>query len=343
MCTLSIIIVNYNNGSQLRSCLPTLLPHAAAHGAEVLLSDNGSRDGSVAWVQSTYPTVRVLENHANLGFAEANNRALAVARGAFFLLLNPDTVLDADPLGPLLHALRAEAGVGAVGCRLVAASGARQISARSFPTLTTFAAGFLGLDRRYPRSRVWGRYALGDWDGDSARDVDWVCGAALLVRREVVEHVGGLDPYYFLTYDEVDWCRRIRDAGYRVRYTPDATIVHLVGQSAPQSDASSAGRLRYMTVERNSRVHYFAKHHGPVYACLVELLHVVCAALLLTKARLVGSRRSPANLQELRLLLRLNGCTVRGLVAWAAGRLTGRRTGRGGVFVNPYLAPGSTS
>jgi N-acetylglucosaminyl-diphospho-decaprenol L-rhamnosyltransferase len=346
MCELSIVIVNYNNRRQLEECLPTLRPVLAQHDAEVLISDNGSRDGSLAWLRADYPEFRIIENNANLGFAEANNRAFAACRGAYILLLNPDTLLVHDAFRPMLDLLQRNPRIGAVGCKLTNADGSRQVSARSFPTLRSFALTFSGLEYRYPRHRICGHYQLTDWDGESARPVDWICGAALMIRREVLERVGGIDPYYFLTYDEVDWCRRIKDAGYEVWYTPAGRIIHSVGQSEPQSNASPEGRLKYLTVERNSRVHYFVKHHGVVYAALVELLHLAASAALLVKVRLLGTRRAAADVLEQRLLLRLYGRTLQ-RVPRAAGQALRRlwqpavpdAAAPYPVLVNPYLEP----
>lgn len=340
MPELSIIIVNYNNRAQLEECLPSLRAVLAGHDAEVLISDNGSRDGSPEWIRAQFPEFRVLENNANLGFAEANNRALAVCRGEYILLLNPDTVLVHDAFRPMIDLLRESRRIGAVGCKLIGRDGARQVSARSFPTLLSFLLNLSGLEYHHPRSRFFGRYPLSYWDGETPRAVDWVCGAVLMIRRDVLAKVGGLDPYYFLTYDEVDWCHRIKDAGYEVWYTPAGRIIHLVSQSEPQSNPSPEGKLKYLTVERNSRVHYFTKHHGALYAALVELLCLGASALFLAKAALLGSGRSRASQLELRLTLRLYWRTLRrvprALARDLARALGARAAAPFPVLVNPY-------
>ena len=240
MAELSIVIVNYNNLRQLMDCLPSLWAALNGHDAEVILSDNGSRDGSLAWVREHFPEIRILENRANLGFADANNRAFAIARGRYILLLNPDTVLLGDPLRPMMNLLEKNRRAGAVGCKLLNEDRSRQVSARAFPTLLTYWLSFSGLAHRYPRSRFCGRFYMTYWDGDDARPVDWVCGAALMIRREVLSRVGGVDPYFFLTYDEVDWCHRMKDAGYEVWYTPQADTL----TSTCRSRGTGCGRSR---------------------------------------------------------------------------------------------------
>ena len=164
-----------------------------------------------------------------------------------------------------------------------------------------------------------------------------------MIRREVLQQVGPIDSYFFLTYDEVDWCHRIKKAGWEVWYTPSGTILHLDRQSEPQSNPSPEGRLKYMTVERNSRVRYFTKHRGVIYAALVEGLHIAACAALWIKMKTLGTKQPPLAVMEKRLMLvlywrtmcrvpRALWCTLRRVVGGARQSLTYP------VFVNPYLA-----
>lgn len=336
---LSIVIVNYNNDRVLRPCLESLPDALDGLDAEVILSDNGSSDGSLAWVRQNFPDIRILENGANLGFAEANNRAFPLASGDYILLLNPDTIVRGDAFWSMLALHADHPNAGAVGCKLLNADGSRQISTRTFPTASIYCFKFLGLAHRFPESRRFGRYSMTYWQGGDTRQVDWISGAALMIRREVLDKVGGIDPYFFLTYDEVDWCHRIRDAGYEIWYTPEAQITHLDRQSEPQSNPSEEGRIKYLTVERNSRVRYFVKHHGVLYASLVEAVHLVLCAGLLLKARLIGTNQPPIATMEKRLLLKLYGRTALRLPR-ACYRALLNRLGLGSpypLFVNPYL------
>ncbi len=340
---LSIVIVNFNNRGVLEGCLHALMPTLEGLEAEVILSDNGSTDDSLAWVRQHYPQVRILENKANLGFAEGNNRAFPQTSGRHILLLNPDTVVSSGAVRALTELLDKEPNAGAVGCKLLNGDGSRQISARSFPTISTYLWHFLGLAYRKPKSKVFGAFGMTYWEGDDERQVDWVCGAVLMIRREVLETVGPLDAYFFLTYDEVDWCHRIKDAGYQVWYTNATTITHLDRQSEPQSNPKPEARIKYMTVERNSRVRFFVKHHGRLYATLVELLHLLMCALLWLKATVMGTGQSPVATMEKKLMLQLYWRT-----ACRAPKVLWNRTiclvSRAGErarlewFVNPYLA-----
>lgn len=343
MLDLSVIVVNYNNLRVLRDCLPSLIPTLRGIQAEILLSDNGSSDDSLAWLRESFPQIKILENGANLGFAEANNRAFAHARGRHVLLLNPDTVLKGDALGPMLSFLDNNDQVGAVGCMLLNPDGSRAISARTFPSLLSYWLQFSGLAWRYPRSRFCGRFQMTYWDGGSARKVDWVCGAALMIKRELLNRLGGLDPLFFLTYDEIDFCHRIKDAGYEVWYTPQSAIVHLDRQSEPQSNPRPEARIKYLTVERNSRVRYFVKHHGMAYAVLVEALHIVANAMLWMKARLVGTNVSDISTMEKGLLLRLYWRTALRLPRFLSNVVLHRCAPDQSatsfkLFVNPYVS-----
>ncbi len=339
---ISVVIVNFNNDGVLRGCLPALMSSLEGIDAEVLLSDNGSTDGSLAWVCSAYPTVRIIENNANLGFAEGNNRALPLASGRYVLLLNPDTVVEPDAIANMMTFLDTKPQAGVVSCKLLNGDGSRQISARRFPTLLTYFLNFTGLSRRFASSPFFGQFNMTDWDGDSERQVDWSCGAVLMVRRKTLEKVGGLDPYFFLTYDEVDWCHRIKKAGFEVWYTPSAVIQHLDRQSEPQANPKPEARIKYMTVERNSRTKYFIKHRGRLYAFLIELLHFVLASILLTKIKLLGTGRDPVSVMELKLLITINLRTLRRLPR-VAGRVVARVLGgrrkleKMPLFFNPYL------
>ena len=336
---LSVVIVNYNNDRVLRGCLPSLPAALDGLDAEVILSDNGSSDGSLDWVRQNFPQIRILENGANLGFAEANNRAFPLTRGEHILLLNPDTIVHGDAFRPMLELLADRPQAGAVGCKLLNADGSRQISVRSFPSVSTYCFDFLGLAHRFPENRRFGRLQMTYWQGDDKRQVDWASGAALMIRREVLEKVGGIDSYFFLTYDEVDWCHRMGDAGYEIWYTPDGEVTHLDRQSEPQSNPRPESRIKYLPVERNSRVRYFVKHHGVLYASLVEAVHIVLNAALWLKARSIGTNQPPIETMERRLLLELYWKTALRVPKVCCCALLSRlgRNRPYPLFVNPYL------
>jgi GT2 family glycosyltransferase len=260
---LSVLIVNWNVRDLLRDCLRSIERGRGDLAVEVIVVDSASADGSAAMVAAEFPWVRLLPQAENVGFPRGNNIALAQARGDYLLLLNPDTVVLDDALPVLVDYLRRHPDVGAVGPQLLNPDGSVQSSRRRFPTLatgfveSTWLAGIApGELRRY--------YALDLPDAVTA-DVDWLVGACILVRRAVYERVGGLDEGYFMYSEELDWCRRIKEDGWRVVYHPAARVVHHVGKSSEQ-----AVTARHINFQR-AKLRYFRKYHGRVATVVLRL------------------------------------------------------------------------
>lgn len=265
MPDLSVIIVNWNVRDLLRRSLHSVLAPRRACGLEVIVVDNGSRDGSVEMVRTEFPQVHLIANPDNRGFPAANNQGLAVARGRYVLLLNPDTEVVGDALETLLAFADDHPDVGVVGPQLLNPDGTVQSSRRRFPTLATALLESTWLQPYAPR-RLLARYYVLDRPDNEVQEVDWVTGAALMARREAVEEVGPLDEGFFMYSEELDWCRRFREAGWRVVYLPTARIVHHVGKSSEQ--VLPARHIHFQT----SKVRYFRKHHGPAAAEALRLV-----------------------------------------------------------------------
>lgn len=253
--TLSIIIVSWNVKELLRACLDSIQAGQGELALEVLVVDSGSGDGTAEMVSAEYPSVRLIACPDNVGFARGNNLGLAAAQGDYLLLLNPDTRLCDDALRVMLDALHSRPDVGLIGPQLLNPDGSHQSSRRRFPTLATFLWESTWLQAYAPR-RVMRHYYAQDLPDDAISAVDWVSGAAMLTRRAVVAQVGGLDEAYFMYSEELDWCRRIRQAGWRILYLPTARIVHHVGKSSEQ-----AVTTRHIQFNR-AKLRYVRKYHG---------------------------------------------------------------------------------
>jgi N-acetylglucosaminyl-diphospho-decaprenol L-rhamnosyltransferase len=251
---LTIVIVSWNVGELLRRCLQSIL--ATELDVEVVVVDNASIDGSPEMVRAAFPQVRLIANDENRGFTAANNQGLAVAQGRCLLLLNPDTEVVADALATMVQYLEAHPAVGALGPRLLFPDGRQQPSRRRFPTLATALVESTVIQEWWAENRILRRYYMADTPDDAVQPVDWVVGACLLVRRDVYEQVGGLDEGFFMYSEELDWCKRIKDAGWEVVYLPTATVIHHEGKSSEQ--VVPARHIRFQT----SKVRYFRKHHG---------------------------------------------------------------------------------
>lgn len=282
---LSVIIVNWNARDHLAECLASIpsgtLPspslktgeigeqRAGGLSLEAWVVDNGSTDGSAELVERRFPWVKLLVNQENRGFARANNQALSLARGRYLLFLNPDTRLLPEALPVLMRFLDHHPHTGAVAPQILYPEGRIQPSCRRFPTLGSVFWEATGLDRVFPRHPLLGRYLMGDWDHQTLRRVDQPMGACLMVRRVALDQVGPFDERFFLFFEEVDLCRRLKSAGWDIYFVPQARIIHYGGQSTRQDHWRTAWLFH------RSRYKYFHKHLGRGQEWLVRVLMVV--------------------------------------------------------------------
>ncbi len=234
---LSLIIVSYNVRDLLIACLESIQSALASSQLryEIIVIDNASNDGSPESVRQRFPGVRLIENSENLGFAAANNRGLRDAGGRVMVLLNPDTTVPPGTLEVLFDYLNAHPDTGVVGPRLIYPDGSTQPSRRRFPTLLTGLLESTIAQDYWPENPAARRYYLADRPDNVTQDVDWLVGACLIARREVFERAGLLDEAFFMYSEEVEWCYRVRKAGWRIVYLPAATIIHHEGASSRQN------------------------------------------------------------------------------------------------------------
>lgn len=253
---LSIVIICWNDWKVIENCLRSIFETTHRIGFEVLVSDNGSTDGSVERIRQQFPTVRLLENGANLGFARGNNAGIAEARGEYVLILNPDTVIRDGSLDRWIEFADRHPEAGAFGCRVHNLDGTYQESARPFPTLWRSVLAALWLQAL---GYMGGRLAVDSysgWHGESEREVDWQSGCCVMFRGELLKRLGGFDECFFYQFEEVDLCRRVWEAGYPVLFTPVASITHLGGQSVGRFP------IRFAIEVSRNRYRYFYKHFG---------------------------------------------------------------------------------
>jgi len=266
---LSVIIVNWNAHDYLVECLTSVEHQAGGLSLEAWVVDNGSTDGSAELVEREFPGVKLLVNRENRGFARANNQALSLAQGRYLLFLNPDTRLLPQVLSTLTQFLDHHPCAGAVAPQILSPEGCIQPSCRRFPTLGTVFWEATGLDRIFPRHPLLGRYLMGDWDHQTLRQVDQPMGACLMVRRTALDQAGPFDERFFLFFEEVDLCRRLKSAGWDIYFVPQARIIHYGGQSTGQNSRRTAWLFH------RSRYKYFRKHFGRGGEWLVRALMVV--------------------------------------------------------------------
>jgi len=275
---LSIIVVNYRSLEPLLACISSLRSDPMGPAAEIVVVDNDARDDCAQALAQRFPEVRVIANHANLGYARAVNQGIRASSGEFVLVMNPDCEVRHGALRTLVDFLRAHPRTAVAGPRILNPDGSLEYSARAFPDHLTFLFNrYSLLTRLFPNNRFSRRYLLTDWDHASVRDVDWVSGACLMVRREAIERVGPMDEAFFMFNEDVDWCRRMRTSGWAVSYVPDAVVIHHIGASRRKVQA------RVIYARHLGMIHYFHKHHPthPVVSFFADTLILARAGLMM--------------------------------------------------------------
>ena len=272
---LSIIIVSRNTRDLLRDSLKSLQRTTGTSSTETWVIDNASDDGSVQMVQAEFPEVRLIVNQENLGFARANNQALAQSAGRYCLLLNPDTVVPSGVLDRLMQFMEDAPDAGVAGCAQVYPDGQWQVTCHRTITLAReafVAFGLAGVFRRLID------YGVRPDQFHAPRQVDWVEGGALLIRRTALETVGLMDDAFFMYAEDTDLCLRVRQAGFRVYYVPDVQIVHYRAQATGFVQRERRKRrvnATLLVALHQSKAYYIRKHYGAwqekVYWLLVRV------------------------------------------------------------------------
>jgi len=319
---LAVIIVNFDTAQIVGDCLRSIDESRGELELEIFVVDNGSVDGSVAFIREHFPWVTLIENPTNRGFGAANNQGLECCTAPFALLLNSDTEVYPGALGRMLEVARERPDAAIVSCKLLDANGIPQPSASSLPELGLQTASFLGLKRllkpgrartlvAFPLvgrlfQRLTGGYFVPVASLSEPMQVEFVSGACMLARREFWETVGGFDEELFLYLEDADWCRRAKEAGWKLYFVPDVAVLHLGGQSFMQT---SGGRTYHMSRERLTSLFYYFRKHEPrkvstLKAVVLLSLTARFAAARLRELRPNGDQEAAHLLQLLRLVRR---------------------------------------
>ena len=261
---LSIVVVSYNTKEMTEACLSSLFENVGDLSVQVILVDNNSTDESVAMVKAKFPRVELIENAENCGFAAANNQGFSISTGDYVLLLNSDTVVLGDVLQKSVEYLKNHADVGAMGCRVLNTDKTMQPTCSGYPTLGRLFLLTTGLDRALGVKAL-DRYLLRHWQRDSERDVEIISGCYLMLRREVLDRVGGLDERFFFFGEETDWCLQMRRAGWALRFAPVGEIIHHGGGSVKKLNYKRDVMLTDATI----RLH---RKNGGRFAAVIAFL-----------------------------------------------------------------------
>nr|MBN1230114.1 glycosyltransferase family 2 protein [Anaerolineae bacterium] len=285
MTTLGIIIVNWNTRDYLHRCLQSIYAGDGDFTYDVVVVDNGSTDGSVQMVQDSFPQVMLISGHGNIGYPRANNlglRHFGLPDGPdqesdetpdYLLLLNPDTALPPDALVNMLVYMEAHPAVGAAGPKLVMEDGSLDLACRrSLPTVEVAFWRLIGFSRLFPKHPRFARYNLTFLDENQVSEVEALVGAFMLLRRETIQQVGLMDEQFFMYGEDLDWCKRIGEAGWRIVYYPRVQVLHVKRAASRQSRRS---RLEFV----RAFLFFYRKHYRAETGLFVHLLVLLGIAL----------------------------------------------------------------
>lgn len=285
---LSIAIVSFNTRSLLLDCLQSVFESTLTTRFEVIVVDNNSNDNTVEAVRVEFPTVRIIINQENRGFAKGVNQALAISAGRYLLMLNSDTRVQKPALDRMAACLDGEPKIGAVGCKQWTGDGQLYQCCFQFPSIRDHLIHASLFRKVAPawQEALAARQAI---DCTKSQDVDWINGACLMVRTDLMKSCGGLDEGYFMYFEDVDLCRALHHRGYRIRHLADAHIVHLLGKSGERD------RTRLNLVWEFSRIRYVERHFPPFKRFIMKTWIAAGALVrLLHRPSVAGERQSPA-------------------------------------------------
>jgi len=262
---LSIIIVNYNVKEFLQNLLHSIEKASSNIVKEIIVVDNASDDGSVEVIKEKFPSVKLLENKINVGFGRANNQGLAIAKGKYFLFINPDCIVSEDTLDKMISFFESHPDCGLAGCKILNSDGTLQLACRrSFPGPWTSFTKVTGLSNIFSSSRIFARYNLTYLDENKTYEVDAVSGSFMMIRKEVYQKTGGFDEQFFMYGEDLDLCYRVQKNDYKVFYVHSTQIIHYKGESTKRSNLDET-KLFY------DAMHLFVKKHLSSFP-LVELI-----------------------------------------------------------------------
>ncbi len=270
---LSIIIVNFNTKDLLRDCLNSIRRSETNYSLEIIVVDNNSQDDSSLVVKKEFKEVVLLENKDNLGFSKANNQGIKKAHGRYILLLNPDTIVPKDTLQVMFDFMEKNQKVGAATCKIELADGSLdQACHRGFPTVWNSFTYFTGLEKLFPKIKLFSGYSLSHLFKNTTHEIDSACGAFLIIRREAGEEVDWLDEDYFWYGEDLDFCYRLKQKGWQIMFVPQVKIIHYKGAASgikkhSQKISTADGKIKEKAIRASTEVMriFFKKHYQNKY------------------------------------------------------------------------------
>lgn len=270
---ISIVIVTHNSLSPVVDCLSSLHEHPPSFPHEIIVIDNASTDGTREGIADRFGGVRLIENRENVGYSRGVNQGIRLSAGRMVLVLNPDIVVGEGSIDRLLAFMDRTGDAGIAGAKLVYPDGRLQYSCRSFYTLRALLLRRTFLGKLFPRARAIRDHLLIDYDHETPRRVDWVLGACMMVRREAIDQVGTMDERFFLYFEDIDWCYRMKQQGWHVYYVPDSVMIHRYERSSATSILRKPFLIHLLSLlryyEKWNRIFYFLRRHRGALKALV--------------------------------------------------------------------------
>ena len=226
---ISVVVISFNGMEFIEDCLTTAQTSLYIFDLQILVIDNGSTDGTVEFIENKFPNIQLIKNNENLGFARAVNQGFEKALGEYILILNQDTRIRDNAIVKLADRMKTDSNIGTIGPKFIGFDGQLQKACRAFPKYRDLIFTFLGLSRLFPKSKCFSSWKMGWFDHLNESEVDQPMGAALMVNRVVLDKIGGFDERFRIFFNDVDFCRRVRKAGYINLYYPSAVIEHYYG------------------------------------------------------------------------------------------------------------------
>ncbi len=273
---LSLVIVTHNSSSQIENCLESIDAHPPSCEYETIVIDNASADGTPETVRRRFPHVRLVTNSDNRGYSRGVNQGMSLATGGAILVLNPDIILQRGSVDALLEFMRDHPRAGIMGAKLLYPDGRLQHSCRTFYSIKVLLLRRTFLGKLFPNAKTLRDHLMLDYDHETPREVDWIIGACMLVRREALEQVGKMDERFFLYLEDTDWCYRMKHRGWSVHYVPSSVMIHAYERSSARSILRKPFVIHMLSLlryyEKWNRIFYFLRRHR---AALKSILFVL--------------------------------------------------------------------
>jgi len=286
---LSVVVISYNTKELTKQTLQSIFDKKIYNYTyEVIVVDNASTDGSIEMLKKEFPQVKLILSDKNLGFSKGNNLAIKQSQGQYILLLNSDTVIIDDCLEKSIRYMEKHKSVGALGCKVLLSNGELDHACkRGFPTPEASLYYMLKMDKLFPESTKFGQYTLNYLSQDEINEVDSVTGAFMMVRREAFDQVGLLDEDFFMYGEDIDWCYRIKTAGWKIIYFPESKIIHYKGGSSKKK------RWKVMYEFHRAMYLFYHKHYAKKYNFAITLAVYLGISIKLALSLIinVGRRR----------------------------------------------------